>query len=638
MKRSTPLFSVRPKNVLVDWARRCCWTGMWFVAIVMSGCDRADRAGGASNSKGSSLDSAAEVAHAPAQNAPTLLPNDLPVQERADTGKSASQRVGRIKFERLGAEGGVGFVRYDDVSPKRRIMESTGGGVAMIDIDADGMLDLVFTNGCPFPAQGEGRDEQYRSRIYRNLSGAGDAEAAVRFADVTKESVFAQYGYGQGCAVGDFDADGFDDLYITTYGRNSLWRNNGDGTFSDVTEQAGVGGSHWSTSCAFGDLNNDGHLDLYVANYLVDDPANPLLCANPQAPTGYEQCPPSKYDGEDDRIYLADGQGAFVDVTQSSGVAGSQGKALGVVIWNFDQQGLPEIFVANDGQANTLWYASGEQSIEGYQLTDRGLLSGVALSRSGYAQASMGIAAGDYDQDGQMDLILTHFYGDSNTVYQNQGGLQFMDQTRQSGLAGPSRQYLGWGAVMEDFDNDGLVDLFVANGHVEDRQWMGRGEPYAMTAQVFEGLGKKGFREVSANAGEYFQQPRLGRGVAAGDLSGDGRVDLAVNCQEGEGDVLINVANDSTALMRIELIGAQSNRSGIGCWVEVLDEEGGVVFGRGLVGGGSYQGASDGAVYCPSFGDGYTLRIRWPSGEQQHAPLRWGVRVVILEQRGIIAP
>jgi len=553
---------------------------------------------------------------------------------------------GGIRFSRHGADVGVDFIRYDDLSDRRRILESTGGGVAMIDIDHDGHLDLFLTNGCQVP--GDPSQQPYQSRLYRNL---GD----LQFREVTDPAGIEMRGYGQGCAVGDIDADGFDDLYVTAYGVNRMWRNNGDGTFTEVTSDEERQLREWSTSCAFADLNNDGLLDLYVANYLIDNPDDPLLCPNPKAPGGYEQCPPSKYAAVDDRLWINDGQGGWIDASAAAGLQGLAGKALGVVIWDFDRSGLPEIFVANDGQANFLLTpvprapaevtaARGDgttgngQDVPGITYVDRGLVSGVALSRSGYAQACMGVAPGDYDGDGEVDLIVTNFYGDSNTVYRHLGQLQFEDVTRQTGLAGPSRNVLGWGAILEDFDRDGLLDLFVANGHVEDRRWMGRGEPYAMSAQVFAGRGSEGFRDVSADAGEYFQELRQGRGVAAGDLNRDGRIDLVISCQDSAADVLINQSPAKCAGIEIELVGRRSNRQGIGAWIEICDAGGQRLAGYPLFGGGSYQSSSSLRKVVPLLEAAAALKVKWPSGVVDEVQIGGFKGGIILEERGIIPP
>jgi hypothetical protein len=590
----------------------------------------------------------------PEQKTPPLEPDEIASRETT-SGKTtpgpASQPAAPpspISFAIVGAERGLDFRRYEDIRGHCRIFESTGGGVAMIDIDGDGLLDLMFTDGCrlPLPAGADAAplpapatpasDWQTGGKLFRNLG-------AMRFAEITAQSGIEQTGLGQGCTVGDYDGDGFDDLYITSFGDNQLWRNNGDGTFSDVTERAGANVSSWSTSCAFADVNLDGHLDLYVANYLVDSLENPLLCPASDSPSGYTQCPPSKYTGVDDVLLINDGQGGFLDQSEAAGLRGLENKALGVVIANFDNRGLPEIFVANDGQANGLLVAT-EQPADATNFTlrynDQGLTSGVALSRSGYAQASMGVAHGDIDGDGFSDLILTHFYSDSNTVYRNLGDLRFDDVTRRSGLAGPSRQVLGWGTVLEDFDGDGQLDLFVSNGHVEDRHWLKHPEPFAMPAQLFINKGKGRLQDISHGAGEFFQNFWKGRGVAAGDLDGDGRIDLAISHLLEPAVVLWNQTELAAGVERgtvCRFVGLDSNRSGIGVRVELLDKNGISVSTREIIGGGSFLSASAQQLIIRAGTAIAGLRIHWPGGESEEHPLPSDGTALFLEQRGHFA-
>jgi enediyne biosynthesis protein E4 len=508
-------------------------------------------------------------------------------------------------FKVVASESGLEFLREDDIRGQRRIIESAGGGVAMLDLDGDGLLDLFYTGGCRVPE--ELSADKTTCGLFRN-------RGSMKFVNATDASELKMSGYCHGCAVGDVDADGFDDLYVTAFGANAMWRNNGDGTFTEVTEQMGVEETAWSTSCAFADFNLDGNLDLYVVNYLNESATNPLLCPNPRSPDGFEQCPPSKYAGVDDRLFLSDGKGGFIDATTSSGLAGKQGKGLGVLVCDFNLDGVVEIYVANDGEANFLFVA---ENVDGEALVyqERALASGCALSGSGYAQASMGVAAGDYDGNGTIDILLTHFYGDSNTLYKNLGDLQFVDATRTSGLLGPSRGTLGWGAVFKDFDGDGREDLFVANGHVEDRRWMNQSEPYAMAPQIFRNAGRGRFEEAGEGAGEYFSQTWLGRGVAAGDLDRDGRIDLAVSHQLEPSVVLWNQTELANRGLFVRLVGRESNRSGIAATLFLADEKGGKKRVHQVVGGGSFQAASNGElqISLEEIGDD-RLGVFWPSG------------------------
>ncbi|MFO1062675.1 MAG: VCBS repeat-containing protein [Pirellulales bacterium] len=349
---------------------------------------------------------------------------------------SQSNLQSTIRFEAAAERLGIHFERYDDIRGERRIIESTGGGVGCFDYDCDGRIDVLFTGGCKLPLPA---DEPLKPTC-----GLFQNDWPTQFRDVSSASRLAQGGYCQGVAVGDFDSDGFDDVYIAAFGENGMWHNCGDGTFQCVTADAGVQCSSWSTSTATSDLNQDGLLDLYVVNYLKESAEHPLKCPNQRAPDGFEQCPPAKYEGVDDVLFLNNGDGTFRDATETCGLKGKLGKGLGVAIFDFDGDFKPEIYVANDGEANYLLCNTAEPGQDPVY-EDRGLTSGVALNYSGYAQASMGVAAGDYDQDGKVDLFLTNFYGDSSTVYRNFGGLHFEDLTRSTGLTGPSRKSLGWG-------------------------------------------------------------------------------------------------------------------------------------------------------------------------------------------------
>ena len=540
------------------------------------------------------------------------------------------------KFDMVGLESGFDFERFDDIQGQRRIIETNGGGVGLLDFDNDGWIDIFMTNGCRLPVSLD--DHSTPSALFRNLSD-------MQFERVSQNASLQQFGYSYGCAVADFDADGFDDLYVTAFGSNTFWRNNGDGTFSDVTGETKTGSPTWSSSAAFADINLDGHLDLYVVNYLEESDTEPHLCRNPASPTGFTGCSPAIMEGVDDVLFLSDGAGGFVDATESSGLKGMKGKGLGVVIVDLDGQLGPEIYVANDGQANFMLKregkapheASGESSVrpvpvasDDLVFVDHGFASATALNESGFAQASMGIAVGDYDGNGTCDLFLTHFFGDTNTLYSNQGGLTFTDESRSSRLGFPSRETLGFGTVFFDADQDGWQDLFIANGHVDDRTWMPHPQPYKMPQQLMLNSRDGTFLDASAWCGEYFQRSWIGRGVAAGDLDRDGRADLVVSHQLAPSVILRNRTPIKAASHSLRLVGTQSGRSAVGA---VVSCSGGVGPSRSVLpGGGSFQSAS--SMEFIVYGD--AVDVEWPLGLKQSIHLSSPSDVTVIESGVLI--
>lgn len=520
--------------------------------------------------------------------------------------------ISPINFRTIGVESGFDFQRFDDISPKRRIIEVNGGGVGVIDFDLDGYEDIFMPNGCQRPFLVG--DSATPGKLFRN-------QREMKFGEVSQESMLIQHGYKHGCAVGDWDADGFDDLYLTAFGNNEFWRNNGDGTFSQVASEVGASVPEWSSSAAFADINQDGWLDLYVVNYLAESDEAPTLCPNPASPDGYEGCSPAILDGVSDRLFLSNGDWAATDVTHQSGLANFEGKGLGVVIVDLDNDQRPEIFVANDGQENHLFQPvptttnTSDQQVN-FKLTENGFTANVALNETGYAQAGMGVAAGDYDRNGTPDLFLTHFFGDTNTLYGNNGRLFFEDLTRRSGLGPASRNFLGFGTSFVDIDNDGWQDLLVANGHVDDREWMPGGQPYRMPAQCFHNTGDSAFQDVSVSCGDYFSNKWLGRGLAVADLDKDGRTDVVVSHQLDQSLILKNETTTENRSVELRLIGTQSNRNGIGATAIVKDVV--PVIKQDSIGGGSFQSASSQKIRV---GVGkrtrISIEIRWPSGRTQ---------------------
>ncbi len=522
-----------------------------------------------------------------------------------------------IRFRTLGPESGFNFTRFDDQRGQWRILETNGGGVAVLDIDLDYWPDVFLPNGCRIPI--DPADRQTPGQLFRNRS-------QLKFDNVSRQSGLEQFGLGYGCAVADADEDGFDDLYITRYGGNQFWHNNGDGTFSEIAADNGTRCTDWGSSAAFADLNRDGCQDLYVVNYLAESDSSPLLCPEPASPTGFTGCSPALFNGVPDRIYLSDGSGGYHDASSESGLAELRGKGLGVVICDFDGDHLPEIYVANDGEANFLFtidvIPAADGRRPGIRLTDRALQANAALNELGYAQASMGIAVGDFDHNSRTDLFLTHFYGDTNTLYLNHsdpGELNFHDATRASALGPPSRSKLGFGTIAADFDGDGWDDIFVANGHVDDRSWMPGGQPFRMEPQLFHNRQGR-FADVSASAGDWFRQSWLGRGAATADFNQDGRLDLVVSSQLAPAAILINETGDPEPLnhpsfLSLIPIGTVSTRTPWGLTLESGPENPPTK----LHSGESFQSACGREILlCPKSGKAL-MDGTWPSGATTRA-------------------
>lgn len=423
-------------------------------------------------------------------------------------------------FTDVAKEVGIDFTFVEDARPDRFFLpEVMGGGAAWIDFDLDGWLDLYLANGAALDPQAP-LPETPSNRLYRSL-------AAEHFSDITGAAHAGDASYSQGCAVGDFDADGFPDLYVTSYGPNVLYHNNGDGTFSDITTRAGVGDPNWGTSAAWFDADSDGDLDLYVANYLDVTLANSQVCQYNEKP-GY--CGPGSYEAVPDLCYINQGDGEFRDAAEALGFTAPGGKGLAVSILDLDDDLLPEVYVANDMMPNFLFTRSqsAQQTASGGTperlYSEIAFRAGCATSDTGQNEASMGLACADFDGNLLVDLYLTHYYSHKNTLYANLGNLAFIDDSYRTRVAATSYETLGFGTSALDFDRDGAWDIFVANGHVLGPLQT----PSEMPPQLLHNDGRGRFDDISLLAGAYFHDKWLGRGVAAADYDNDGDLDLLV--------------------------------------------------------------------------------------------------------------
>ena len=481
--------------------------------------------------------------------------------------------------------------------PGRLILPETGaGGVALLDFDGDGWLDVYAVQGGAFPHQGGPNAD----RLYRNR-GDGTFEDASASSGLNA----MPGGYGHGAAVGDIDNDGDPDLFITRWRSYALYLNQGDGTFQDATDAAGLGGDRdWPTSAAFADLDNDGDLDLYVCHYLAWDEHEDRTCFDPDDPAVYA-CNPLDFPSLPDHVFRND-DGRFVDVTAEAGVVDRDGRGLGVVAADVDGDRRVDLFVANDMTADDLFMNRGD-----FRFEEVGALAGISANAQGSYQAGMGTACGDLDGDARLDLLVTNYYGESTTFFRNLGGGFFADQTATVNLSAPTRHLLGFGLALLDANNDGRLDLLSANGHVHDGRPL---YPWTMPAQLLLGGPNGRLDDLADRAGEVFATPHLGRGLAAGDLDNDGRVDAVLLAQDEPLVFLHNETPDAGHWLTLRLEGSESNRDAVGALVIV--EAGGRRRIAPRHGGGSFQSAGDPRLHF-GLGDAAmadAVEVRWPSG------------------------
>ncbi len=481
--------------------------------------------------------------------------------------------------------------------------ETTGGGVGMLDFDGDGDLDLFFAQGVPLNARGAGAGgNPPADSLLRNDSG--------KFVDISGEAGLTSRGYGQGVCVGDYDGDGDPDVYVTRYGVNTLWRND-KGKFTDVTAESGVGCPLWSLGSAFFDADGDGDLDLFVANYFDFDPARAPFERDEQGKPRYGL--PEGWAGQPDVLYRNNGDGTFTDATASSGIR-DKGRGMGCLAADFDDDGRMDLLVANDAEANNLWRNKGDGTFE-----DVAPAWGIAFNGQGKHEANMGIARGDTDDDGLQDVVITHYVNEHDTLWRPlpsaSGGVVFDDQTQVSGLGGDSRPMTGWGIAMADLDQDGRLDFAVTNGHI--RTYPEGLYPLKNPPLLWKGLKAGRFRNVSAKAGAYFSGRYEGRGMACGDLDGDGDLDLVVVPLDGPAVVLWNETPHAGGSVILTLVGKSPNTDAIGATVTATIDGRKQV--RAIDGGGSYIGSHAKGIH---FGLGGakaidSVEVRWPSGQKE---------------------
>jgi enediyne biosynthesis protein E4 len=516
--------------------------------------------------------------------------------------------VTRVVLTDVSASSGLDLVNVSGGAAKDYIVDANGNGAALFDADNDGDLDALLVNGSTRERMAQGGSQMVA--LYRN-DGRG------RFADITAASGMARSGWGVGACVADVDNDGFEDVYVTAFGPDVLWRNTGTGTFADVTARAGLGDPRWSTSCAFNDYDHDGFADLYVANYVRFDektiPARATTAACRFMATDVF-CGPQRLTGESDILYRNNGDGTFTDVTRRAGIADPDYYGFGVVFADLTADGWPDIYVANDSVPNLFFRNTGKGTF-----VEEGLPAGVAVSGDGRAQAGMGVDAGDYNGDGLPDLVVTNFSHDYTTLYENGPPGIFTDRSYRAGVAATAGPFLGWGVKLLDLDNDGSLDLFIANGHVyPDVDGRGLGTSYRQRKQVFLNEGGR-FRDATVAIGGGLLLEKSSRGAAFGDVDNDGDVDaLVVNMNERP-TLLRNDSPRTHRWLTLRLVGGPSNRSALGARVTVEASGRKQVFE--VRADGSYLSHSDSRIHAGLGGATRASRveIRWPSGRVETA-------------------
>ena len=533
---------------------------------------------------------------APVESFPRIA--DRPSTAVSNTHTIDKPMASRLRFRDEAEKRGLVFTYDPHAKGDLFIGDTMGGGVALFDFDNDGDLDVYLVGGCLLPV--DPKNLVAPNKLFRNK---GDGT----FEDVTGPAKVGGRGYGMGATVGDYDGDGHEDLFITGLGSTLLYRNKGDGTFEDVTAKAGVSSGRWSTASGFADLDDDGDLDIVVVTYVEVDPSKVPDCRDQLNKPIH--CPPTRFPAQVDHLFRNNGDGTFTDVAASAGLNVPKGDGLGLAIADFDQDGRLDLFVANDTEPNFLF-----RNLGGLKFEEVGVASGVALDGSGRATASMGVVADDLDGDGLIDLFHTNFNNEPNTFLKGLGSGLFRDATAEVGLDAPSRPMTGFGVNALDVDNDGRLDLFVANGHVDDQPWFQI--PMAQSPQLFEGGRGGRFRLVPPEPDSYFARKVVGRGSACGDLDGDGKLDLVV-VHRGEPVSLLRNVSQGGRPFAIRLKGRKTGRQPVGA--KVTGRVGGKTIARWVATGTSYLACDDPTLWIGAGSEPTIerLEVTWPGGRIQ---------------------
>ncbi|MGB6877446.1 MAG: CRTAC1 family protein [Candidatus Acidiferrales bacterium] len=527
-----------------------------------------------------------------------------------------------IVFQDVTRAAGIHFIHNNGAFGKMWLPEAMGSGVAFIDYNNDGWPDILLINGKNWP--GHGKRLTYMALYRNNRDGT--------FTDVTRQAGLDVEMYGMGVAVGDYNNDGCDDIFVTALGQSRLFRNNCNGTFTDVTKQAGLWGpDEFSTSAAWIDYDRDGHLDLLIANYVQWTPETDIYCTIDGRAKSY--CTPQSYKGTSLRLWHNNGNGTFTDVTKQAGLYDSSSKSLGISVFDANNDGWPDIFVSNDTEPNKLYINNHNGTF-----TEKAVMSGVGFSENGVARAGMGVAAADYDHSGYSSILVSNFSNQMLALYHNEGNGLFVDEAPHSEIGRSSLLTLGFGCFFFDYDNDGWPDIFVANGHIQrDIQEVQRQVHYAEPPLLFRNLGGGKFADVTTEMGPSFNAARVARGAAYADVYNDGKLDILISTNAGPSALFRNEGGSNRSL-RIKLIGTKSNRDGIDSEVRVTS--GGVAQHKMLTSGSSYLSSSELVL---TFGLGQNasaqeVEVHWPSDLVDHLKnVSGGQTITVKEGSGIVA-
>jgi hypothetical protein len=549
---------------------------------------------------------------------------------------NAQSAVAGVTFQDVAAKAGIHFMHNNGAFGKKFLPETVGPGVAFIDYDNDGWPDIFLVNGSDWPGHGQ---KHSTPRLYHNNHDG-------TFTDVTHKAGLDVEMYGIGVAVGDFDNDGYDDLFVTAYGQSRLFRNNGNGGFIDVTQKAGLSGiKEFSTSAAWVDYDKDGRLDLVVGNYVQWTPETDLYCTMDGKSKSY--CTPESYKGTSVRLWHNNGKDSagnetFSDMTQKAGLGEPTSKTLGVAMLDYDNDGWPDLLFSNDTQPNKLYHNNGPDQAGNVTFTEKAVVAGVAFSEDGVARAGMGVDTSDYDRTGNTSLMITNFSNQMISLYHNEGKGLFVDEAPRSDVGRASLLTLGFGCFFFDYDLDGWPDILVANGHIDpDIQKVQVNVRYAEPPHLFRNLGKGKFVEVTKSAGLEFAVARVGRSAAYADVFNDGRLDVLMSTNGGAVHLFRNVylkepLRARSHSVRFKLVGSRSNRDGIGAVVRVTTSDGTQT--QMLKSGSSYLAANELVLTfgLGQLGKADAVEIRWPSGQvDKLSNVNAGQTVVVMEGRGI---